>query len=417
MTTTRLDRRRGGDGTTHRALAWSFLLMVCLTALLFVHSPGTTDVSIWRAWTGNVHELGIVEGYRANDSDYPPFAVVILAAVVPLGKSLHIGSFLAFKLLLLAGLYLTSLVFLLLSREVVLTGLLQLALILSVGHGYIDVFFAPTFLFAFLCLQARWNAVAATALVVACLTKWQPLLIVPFVAAYLFAHARAVHRSPRALALALLRQWAPALVVVAVVLAVFGAAMGQALRTALSHPFLSGNALNVCWIITHLLHVAGPDRFGALEGGAAQFIVTSDPRIVLVPKLLFGIAYAAVLIVFIRREKTLTNLLVFGLNAYLAYFTLNTGVHENHLFLVVLLSFLLCGVSDRYRNVALIIALAANVNLLLFNGLDGKGMPYSRVVGVDTALLLAPTYVIVFALVFWHTAWPLCRKPVITPPS
>jgi heme/copper-type cytochrome/quinol oxidase subunit 3 len=52
--------------------------------------------------------------------------------------------------------------------------------------------------------------------------------------------------------------------------------------------------------------------------------------------------YAVAVFAFMKREKTLTNLIRYSLAGYLAYFIFNTGVHENHLFLAAILSSILC---------------------------------------------------------------------------
>jgi hypothetical protein len=65
--------------------------------------------------------------------------------------------------------------------------------------------------------------------------------------------------------------------------------------------------------------------------------VTDSPRITLLPRLLFWITYLLTLALFFRSEKTFSNLLIFAGLGYLCYYTFNTGVHENHLFLVAIL--------------------------------------------------------------------------------
>jgi hypothetical protein len=114
-------------------------------------------------------------------------------------------------------------------------------------------------------------------------------------------------------------------------------------------------------------------------------------------KLLFAGGFGAILIWFFTRPKTFPNLLLFATLGYLAYFTLNTGVHENHLFLACLLLGLL---AHRERTTLPDLAVWAallNINMVVFYGLDGRGLPFSPVVGgLDLTLPLALLTVLLF---------------------
>jgi hypothetical protein len=88
---------------------------------------------------------------------------------------------------------------------------------------------------------------------------------------------------------------------------------------------------------------------------------------------------------------------LFATLGYLAYFTFNTGVHENHLFLACLLLGLL---AHRERTTLPDLAVWAallNINMVVFYGLDGRGLPFSPVVGgLDLTLPLALLAVLLF---------------------
>jgi len=104
---------------------------------------------------------------------------------------------------------------------------------------------------------------------------------------------------------------------------------------------------------------------------------------------------------FFRRHKTFENLLLFSLLGYWAYFTLNTGVHENHLFIGMILAILLAWQNRKHLLTMLMVIMIENINLIVFNGLDGVENEFSRVVsGVDTALLIAIFNVLTFAA-YW----------------
>jgi hypothetical protein len=128
----------------------------------------------------------------------------------------------------------------------------------------------------------------------------------------------------------------------------------------------------------------------------------SDWPIVLIPRILFALFYLSALVIFLRRSNSFENLLRFTIVGYLAYFTWNIGVHENHLFLAGLLVVVLYWLNSSDLPATLIVVLITNINLFLFYGING-GYPYQRVVaGLDVSVPLA-LFNVVFFLVFWGT--------------
>jgi hypothetical protein len=145
-----------------------------------------------------------------------------------------------------------------------------------------------------------------------------------------------------------------------------------------------------------------PEQFGGLVNGQADFIRTNSLSIVLVPKLLFYGTFATALLVYSRREKTFEQLVRWSLLGYLSYFMLNTGVHENHLSIAVLLSSVLFWMNAERGWLLLWVTLASNLNLLLFYGVTGTGPAFSRVImgTVDLALILSILNVVAFSGAF-----------------
>jgi hypothetical protein len=259
----------------------------------------------------------------------------------------------------------------------------------SVGLAYLDVYYAPFLLLALHALrQERWR-LFGLAYAVACLVKWQPLVLGPFLFAYVWKRGPAAFR--QALAFALL----PA----AILFLLFGPEMLQALLRALGHRGLSSNALNLWWLVTHALHAAWPAAFGPLQQeGVAGHIYSPYGALaqIAVLRLPFVLAYGAVFVSAWRRPPEFSRLLSHALVGYLAYFMLATGVHENHLFVAVLLAAVLAA-PDRSRSAFLTWASVFNVNLWVFYGAAGRA-PMGRVLGLDLALPLAALNLWLFAL-------------------
>ena len=391
-------------------------LLVGLVTVSLVPSPGTQDVDMWQRWAYNADTLGMASGFEANKDNYPPYSSVILLCALRAARLFRIGTsgdvfvhftsmiFYIVKLSILFFLLLTSLVFWWWTRDFWITVLLHLSLLLSsVALGYIDVFFAPSLLLSMWALKEQKLVLFTAFYSIACLTKWQPIIIAPFLGVYLL-NMRHV-RSWKQIDFKRLagRVLVPTLAILMLTFAAFGVGpVLRSLKDATSHDFLSGNALNFNWILTHWLHVFSPERFGGLIKGQAKFIRTRSLHITLAPQLLFLLSYASVIVSFFRRDKTFEVLLNFALMGYLAYFIFNTGVHENHLFLATLLSFILFWTNRDHLFLVISLILMSNVNLFVFYGIDGRALRFTRVIAntVDIALLLSILHVSFF-MVLW----------------
>jgi hypothetical protein len=385
-----------------------FLFVLALLAgLIFTQSPGTTDVEIWRSWTKNADELGLVGGFRANHADYPPLASVILLAGYRLFDRAGFTLFETIKLTILVFLLLTTFLFWLWTRDHYLTLVLYASLLLnSVALGYIDIFFAPSLVLALWMLKERRWGWFSVFYAITCLTKWQPVLIAPFIALYILGiqHPREWRQIQiKRFLLVIL----PGAAILGLILFLYKPEyVWLAFKASLSHEYLSGNALNFNWILTHFIRVFRPEAFGGLNHSLADLIITSDAQYTMIPRVLFYLTYLATLIVFFLREKSFKNLLIFSICGFFAYYTFNTGVHENHLFLVMLLVGGLMWVAQDSWRVGLIFILINNINLFLFYGIDGNIHFPRPVFGADIALLLAIFNLAFFLYVFGSSLLP-----------
>lgn len=383
----------------------ALLLLVTLTAPLFLKAPGTVDLPIWLEWMQALRDHGLIAGYRAPAPEYPPLAFVMLFAVERAGTALGLAPFDALKLSLLGLLWLTSALVLAWTRRPHLAALAQAALLLNaVGLGYLDLYGAPFLLAALWALSAGRPRLFASLLSLSILVKWQPLLAAPFLLpCALAAFPPQVRPARRLLALAI-----SGLAPLALLMALFGLEPLRAFERTLHHPQLSGNALNFNWLYTWALHLLAPGTFGGLPHGRVFIIETRDFLLLALPRLLFATAYAATLARSLRdaRARRLAGALPLATVGYAAYFVFNPGVHENHLFVGALLALASAWLAPRAWPQLAAWVVFANVNLLLFYGLGGTGTGFGHVPGgVDLSLPLAAFGVGLFALHHWRFVW------------
>src|SRR5205085_6325742 len=175
-----------------KRVTWSaiaFAALVNVIALSFFFSPGGGDVEIWNNWMREISDRGLVGGYISSDTDYPPLAFIILAAVVKCAAAFGASPFVVLKCSLFAFLLATAACFYWFTRNLVITAALELALILnSMALGYLDIFVAPFLIAGLFFLQRGNRNLGFLLFAISCLTKWQPLIIAPFVCLYVLGN-------------------------------------------------------------------------------------------------------------------------------------------------------------------------------------------------------------------------------------
>ena len=384
--------------------AVALLLLVSLIAASFLFSPGTGDVSIWGNWIREISSYGLIGGYARSDTDYPPLAFILLAIVSRCAPAFGITQFLMLKCSLLLFLFATAACFYWFTRNLILTAALEFALTLnSIGLAYLDIYFAPSLIAGLFFLHRGNLNLGFVLFVISCFTKWQPLIIAPFVCLYVLGIASP--RTPenhRIKTQALPFALAAGVVALPLVM-IFGWKVFDSLQRALTwHAFLSAYALNLSWLQTWALHLIQPDKYGALQNGEIDIFLTREPIVVWPDKILFYVTYCAILFAFVRQTKSFERLIVYSMLGYMAYFTFNTGVHENHLFLVCCLAWILAFIEPEQLVRSISLTLAANANLFLFYGVFGDRV--QRVIaGFDITILFAIANICLFVGLLVHT--------------
>ncbi len=173
-----------------RALGAMLLALTVILSIMMIRSPGTIDVPLFLDWTEVVYQDGLIAGYtKVIDhyrADYPPLSYAILYCARAFGEAMGMPPLLSFKVSLLAFQLISAVLILMLSGSCWIAAAFNASLLLSgVGLGYMDVYLAPSLIAAFWAFRWRRNVSGAAFFLIACLTKWQPLIVAPFVAIHL----------------------------------------------------------------------------------------------------------------------------------------------------------------------------------------------------------------------------------------
>lgn len=328
-----------------------------ILSLLFLRAPGSDDVvEEFLPWMASLHDLGIGAGYESWADMYPPGTAILLNLadrLLPRAENFYVLSSLVGAAQLAA-----ALLFAFYARSLVLSlAFLAATALSSSALMYLDVLYAVPLLVAFYASLDRRPTLAASSFAVACLIKWQPLILLPFLAILWLEQARA--RGPRHVAALIL---APALIAGGVA-SLFWPASVQALFLALEGETWSGNALNFAWLV-QILYGKPPE--------ALFFYMPHQQPWLWALKALFASVYLPILATaFLWYRRDPMAMLAAAFAGFVAYFLLSASVHENHLYVPTILGFVLWSRRPSFAPYALAVAAFSNLNLLLFYGLDG----------------------------------------------
>ena len=322
---------------------WIALLMMVMALIVFFKSQGTGDMGIWMRWLDYAQQYGLREGFQMQMDMYPPFTLILQIAMQRICPVLTVSAIL--RLANTFYLFLSALVIHLLYKDIKFTAVSFWGLILSVNLRYLDIEMVPFIVLAFYFLSKEKYVLSGIFFSLLCLIKFQPLIILPFVVIY-FVDVLDAEEKKFKLYIRIknvMKMAIPAIFVGGGVLLIYRESLIQALYRAL---FKSGNTVspqgfNLGWVIQYWIEKYHADLFGPLNDGRIWTILDAPSSYYLF-RYIFMVIYAVTaIIMLLHRKKDYVSLLKCSLVGYTAYYVYNSGVHENHLFLGMILMMLL----------------------------------------------------------------------------
>ena len=389
---------------------WIALLTMIMVSLVFFNSPGTGDMSIWSEWLDYARQYGLREGFGMQGDMYPPFALILQVVLQRIQPGL--SNFVVLRLVNTFYLFLSALVIHLLFKDAKVTLISFWGLILSADLGYLDIEMVPFMILAFYFFSKEKYVLSGIFFSLLCLIKFQPLIIMPFILIYFVDILDAGKKKfkPYISIKNMIKMSIPAVLIGGGVLLIYKMSLVKALYRALfvSGYSISPNGLNLGWIIQYCIEKYHEDLFGSLSGGCIG-IIWNAPSSYRLFKYIFILIYAAAaVIMLIYRKKNYARLLKCSLVGYTAYYVYNCGVHENHLFLGMILMMLLYieepSKNNYYRMIMYNVIF--NINLFVFYRIG-----FNRVIGgmFDPTLLLAVFNVIYLSLTMIRLMYEVMR--------
>lgn len=163
---------------------------------------------------------------------------------------------------------------------------------------------------------------------------------------------------------------------------------------------LSGQALNLNWVVTYFLHIFQPTKHFSLEYlGWYNWQVPSNDSPLIFQGLFFYIsAFIIYLIYWLKLNKNIFNFLSTSVMIFFSHQMLNKSAHEKHLFYVTTTMLLLFLIRSSSKNRVLLILfdVMTVINLILFYGFTGPKDFNRLFFGFDLTVLFAAYYFIIY---------------------
>ena len=276
--------------------------------------------------------------------------------------------------------------------------------------GYLDPQFMLPILGSLVAALSGRAAMAGALAAAAVLTKPQPAVIGPAIALALWHSTSDSRQRAMRFGLALVAGLA---VSAALVGPVFAAGGGpnflQAMGRLEAHDMLSGNELNLWWLVGYVVRaVYSVEDFGVLGAIAnptrilaiSRFIEVGgpNPRPIATALVLVAMGWA---VWTTRRSKDAWMVAALGAFLVHAYAVLNVQVHENHLFAAVPLLAMAAAGRRRFRAVFVVVSAIFALNLNMFYGISedaGYAIPRGLTV-IDLSVIVA---LLNCAVLVWH---------------
>jgi len=376
--------------------------LVLFFTLAFFHAHGASDVDrFWLNWINILaeHEY-FSDGFEAVWADYPPVSVLMLDVIGKLAAHQNLEVFVVLKAFVLFFLLATTLTYYAVSGQKSIALLMHLMLLpSSILLTYLDIWYAPFLVLCFWYLHKAKPGWALFYFAVCCSIKYQPAILAPFIAIYVWKIYQSQEDQPglktmKALGITLL-------LYVVLMFWMAGNALWVSWGNALFHNRLSFQGLNAYWAYMQINVMMGVD---------VREVRNASNTLLLGSRALFLLVYGWLLFRFVREKFNFTTFLLYALAGYYAYFVLISGVHENHLFVAAIVASLLFIRDVNTRSVALFVMLMNNINLILFNGLTGEGLQHSLVFGLDMTIPVALVNTLFFLYFFSALSVPSSQR-------
>lgn len=401
------------------------IVYLLLINIILIPAEGSPDTVSWSQYANaTVEHFNPFFAQTVVDQRYPPLATAITGIFANLWRYL-IGEdktyAIATKLSIILFYFLTVLVVFKISKtklkEKIFTNkdrllaiLLTFTLVIQTqGLADINIYLIPSLFIAMYLLFERKYLLCGLFMGITLSIKWQPVILIPLFLVTLFDYHQSFKSSIKKLLL-----FGVGLIPIPVFtwyLVIIQPGGMDAFNRAFEYlrygaPMLSGQALNLNWIVTYILHITDP-----VTNYSLQHLENLNRQIPtdVAPKIFQGYLFIlAVFLIVLRYWLLKKKDLVYFLNAaimiFFSHHILNKSAYEKHLFYTVILTLFLYLIKPLPGTLKLLILfdVMAVMNLIFFYGFTGPKDVNRLFFGFDITVLFSAYYVFIFLWVMWE---------------
>lgn len=376
----------------------SIIIFVIIDFFVFFNSPGTGDIrDHFVYWIDNVDIYGFRQGFIENADMYPPLSTFLM----------YIGSRIFFFFENAPAIRATGCIALLVCGLWIIYKYqkpeygfwLVFSCLISVHLGFIDALVFPFLIIAFYYLHKQKYLLFAVFFTLCCCVKMQPLIIAPILFCYFVTvstqkpHISIPVKKILQMALCVIITLLPFFLIYGIIPII------ECIKSGLSAPGFSPNALNFIWVVQYFVELVFPEKTQPLVDGLPSIYWTPHGKM-LYFDYIFWLAFVVLCVftIFLKR-KTPQIILKICIIEYTIYFLFKLAVHENHLILAMVLAGILLCLEDTMANrwIFIFYIFATNMNMYLFYNLTGWGgfhvfsigqIPNSVILAVANTIIL-----------------------------
>ena len=379
-------------------------------ALIFFNSKGTHNYDVWVFYLYQANAYGIIDGYSlTHGNTYPPFSALILKLFYNFLNIFDFKIFTIIKATVTIFFYLSIISVYLYSKNIFLSIFFIFSfLISSMGMLDLDIICGLFLILSLIALKKNNIFLFSILYCISILTKWQPIVIFPFIAIYIselnFNKINEIKNKNFNNVLNL-RNLAQATSVVFLFILICSLTYGflpiaKSFYVALKHTMISGNALNFNWLITWIIQLSD----GTFVDRIIYRKITSEsPLYVYLGSIVFFTIFFFLIFSFAnKKNRKIEDTYYYCAIALFAQFIFNKGEHQNHLFTSALFFLLLAIENKKFLIHSIITSIIFNLNLITFYGIDGHGSRMTPALGIfDFSIILALLNVLCFIYIFF----------------
>lgn len=410
---------------TEASLKRMLIIFLVLVNIGYITAVGSSDTGAWAVYATTsvkannplASQVAVVNGI---DQRYPPLSSIIMgyfaiaqrkvagiSSDYATSTKLSIFTFYALSLVVLlkyARPYFKGLVMSWKDKLLLLLTTFSLTLE-SQGLAYTNVYTIPSMFLAVVTLFKRKYLLSGLLMGITISIKWQPIILIPLIGATMFHFQKDFKSSIKDSFVFVVGLLIPPVIAWGLVLlqpdglVAMERSVSYLVRGA---PMLSGQALNLNWIVTYIIHIVNPSDSLSLEHirYLNRPVIASLAPVIFRGALFMLAAFVVLWRYWLFQKKNIVNFLGAATLIFFSHFILNKSAYEAHLIYAVYFAvyMYITNPNPINRLILILLDIMTFMNLVFFYGFTGNLWVNRLLFGFDMTVLFSAYYVIIY---FW----------------